>query len=109
MFLRMLKRHLGRPLTIIWDHSCVHDRCQAVQDYLHQHPEIVTEPLPAYAPELNPDEGVWRHTKYAKMANYAPANTHVLRRRLICEFKQLRRQPHHLASFIQHAGLPLQL
>lgn len=109
MFLRMLKRHLHRPLTIIWDRSRVHDRCRAVQRYLDQHPEIVTEPLPAYAPELNPDEGVWRHTKYARMANYAPPDTRALRRRLRCELKRLRRQPHHLAAFIEHTGLPLRL
>ncbi len=30
------------------------------------------EPLPAYAPELNPVEFVWNHTKYAKLANYIP-------------------------------------
>ncbi len=109
MFLRLLKRHLHRPLTILWDRGRVHDRCRVVQQYLAQHPEIVTEPLPAYAPELNPDEGVWQHTKYSRMPNYAPRDVAALRRRVTSELKQLRRQPHHLAAFIEHTGLPLRL
>jgi transposase len=30
------------------------------------------EPLPAYAPELNPVEAMWSHAKFAKLANYTP-------------------------------------
>ena len=36
--------------------------------YLAEHPEIVTERLPSYAPETNPDENVWQHTKHAWLA-----------------------------------------
>ena len=109
MFVRMLRRQLGRPLTIIWDGSRVRDRCDLVQEYLQNHDDIVTERLPPYAPELNPDEGVWRHTKYAQLANYAPRDTASLRRRLTHELKVLRNRPECLASFIQHTGLPLQV
>lgn len=31
-----------------------------------------TECLPPYAPELNPVEHVWDHTKYGDLANYVP-------------------------------------
>jgi transposase len=30
--------------------------------------------LPAYAPELNPDEQVWNHSKYSQLANFIADN-----------------------------------
>jgi hypothetical protein len=30
-----------------------------VKAYLTKHPEIETEDFPGYAPDANPDEGVW--------------------------------------------------
>lgn len=108
-FLRLLRRHLPRPLTIVWDRSNIHDRSTVVRQYLAKHPEIETEPLPSYAPELNPDEGVWTHTKYAKLPNYCPTDTKQLRKRIAAALRKLRRQPHLLASFIRHTKLPLRI
>lgn len=34
--------------------------------------------LPSYAPDLNPVEMVWNHTKYADLANFIPENIHHL-------------------------------
>ena len=108
-FLRLLRRHIRAPMTIVWDRSHTHDRAKVVQAYLAEHPEIRTERFPGYAPELNPDEGVWDHTKYARLPNFAPADTKALRRRLRCELRRLKRRPDLLASFIEHSGLPLRL
>lgn len=108
-FLRQLKRHIPGPITIVWDRGNVHDRSRVVRDYLSKHPEIVTAKFPGYAPELNPDEGVWRHIKYARLPNYAPRDAMQLRRRLHIEFRFLRRRPHLLAAFIQKANLPMRL
>ena len=106
-FLRELRRLLRRPLTVIWDRGNVHDRARVVRDFLRKHPEIVTEQLPPYAPDLNPDEQVWTYTKYARLANYAPANAEALRCTLIVELTCLRQRPDLLASFVKHTGLPL--
>lgn len=108
-FLRLLQRHLRRPLTVVWDRSKIHDRSKAVQDYLAKNRRVVTEKLPPYAPELNPDEGVWNHTKYARLCNFAPADTDDLRQRLTSHLEQLRRRPDLLASFIKHAKLSIPL
>src|SRR5262249_44526678 len=70
-FLRHLKTHLGGPLTILWDGSRIHDRSRVVQQFLAAHPDIRTERLPAYAPEMNPDELVWAWTKYSRLGNLA--------------------------------------
>ena len=62
-FLRDLKRHLAGPLTVMWDRANIHDRSRVVWAYLARHPGIITEKFPGYAPETNPDEMVWEHTK----------------------------------------------
>ena len=108
-FLKELKRHLPKKLTIIWDRSKVHDRANEVKAFLAKHPEIVTEKFPAYAPELNPDEGVWTYTKYGRLANYAPTNTTDLRTRLTDELDRLAKRHDLLASFILQTNLPLKL
>ena len=69
-------------MTILWDQSKIHERSGVVQAYLAKHPEIVTEEFPGYAPDANPDEGVWGWTKYHRLPNYAPEDTHELRSRL---------------------------
>jgi hypothetical protein len=70
-YLRKLKAQLGGPLTVLWDNGRVHDRAKLVRAFLAEHPEIHTERLPAYAPELNPDELVWAWTKYGRLGNLA--------------------------------------
>jgi transposase len=106
-FLRQLHRHIRGPLTLVWDRGNIHDRAGAVRGYLARHPEIAVEQLPAYAPELNPEELVWQHTKYSRLANFAASNTVVLRRKLAEEFRTLSQQPELLRSFVKHAGFPL--
>ena len=108
-FLRHLRRHLPGPFTVVWDRSHTHDRAKKTRAYLAKHPEIRTEKFPGYAPELNPDEQVWTHTKYGRMANFAPDDTKHLRRRLRYELRRLKKRPDLLASFIQHAKIPLRL
>jgi transposase len=108
-YLRQLRAALRGPMTIIWDRSRIHRRSGAVKAYLANHPEIVTEEFPAYAPELNPDEGVWGWTKYGRLSNLAAENTDVLRDHLIDLLVDLKLDPGLLASFIEETKLPLVL
>lgn len=108
-YLRRLKAQVGGPLTILWDGSRVHDRSKAVQAFLAKHPEIRTERLPAYAPEINPDELVWAWTKYGRLGNLAAQNTDWLRDYIITELSYVREHPELLASFIEKTDLPLRL
>ncbi len=105
-FLRQLRRHVRRPLRVVWDRAPVHDRAAVVRDYVATQPGIETVSLPAYAPELNPDERVWGHVKYGRLATYAPANTAAQRRAVTAELRRLRRHPDFLAAFIHHADDP---
>jgi transposase len=108
-YLRRLKAQLGGPLTVLWDGGRVHDRSKAVQAFLAQHPEIKTERIPAYAPELNPDELVWAWTKYSRLGNLAAENADWLRDYIITELIYVREHPELLSSFIEKSNLPLRL
>src|SRR5271167_4798517 len=104
-FLRDLKSQLAGPFTVIWDGSNLHSRSRLVKAYLAKHPEIVAETLPSYAPELNPDEGVWGWSKYGRLANLAAMNTADLRQRIHQEFAVLKQNRQLLNSFVQEADL----
>ena len=106
-FLRELKRALGGPLTVLWDRGPVHRKSAAVQAYLAEHPEIVAEDLPAYAPELNPDELVWSWTKYGRLANLAANDTDQLAEQVIDELIYLKQHPELLASFVDRTELSM--
>jgi transposase len=108
-FLRQLRRHIPGPMTILWDRGNIHDRSKVVRGYLAGHPEIVTEKLPSYAPETNPDESVWQHTKHGRLANFTPEDTAELRSVLIEEFDRIHHKPELLSAFIRHAGMPIRL
>jgi len=108
-FLKQLKRHIPGPMTILWDKGNIHDRSKVVRAYLAGHPEVVTEKLPSYAPETNPDESVWEHTKHGRLSNFTPEDTAELRAVMVEEFERIGRRPDLLAAFIRHAKVPIRL
>src|SRR5258708_34116093 len=69
-FLQMLTREIPGKLLVIRDGATIH-RCQAVKDFLTKGgaKRIHLERLPGYAPELNPQEGVWNLLKRAELKN----------------------------------------
>lgn len=69
-FLRQLAEQINGKLLVIWDGAPIH-RSRAVKDYLSSgaSERIHLELLPPYAPELNPDEGVWRYLKRVELKN----------------------------------------
>lgn len=69
-FLEQLQGQIPGKLLIIWDGAPIH-RSKAVQEYLSggAAKRLWLERLPGYAPELNPDEGIWRYLKYVELRN----------------------------------------
>ena len=104
-FLRHLLRHLRGHVILIWDNLGVHKGAE-VQRLCCRVPRLHLEYLPAYAPELNPDEGVWRLAR-GRLANGAPVDRFDLALSLITELEGLRRSPDRLWSCIAHSGLTL--
>lgn len=105
-FLKELRRAMPR-FTVIWDRSRIHGRAKVVKAYLAEHPEIVAEDLPAYAPEMNPGEMVWCWTKYGRLCNYAAPDAATLRSRVEAELETLQTQAYELLDFVDHTGLQL--
>jgi transposase len=108
-FLKQLRRHIPGPMTILWDRGNVHDRSKVVRAYLAGQPGVITEKFPGYAPETNPDEMVWQHTKHARLSNFTPEDVAELRATVVAELKRLHEKPELLACFIRHAKVPIRL
>jgi transposase len=62
-FLKKLRADAGRPIIVIADNASYH--CSGpVQRYVAESQgQVIVEHLPAYCPDLNPDEQVWNHAK----------------------------------------------
>jgi transposase len=106
-FLRHLSRHLTGPVVLLWDNGQIHKGPQ-IQAFLERHPRLHVEFLPGYAPELNPDEGVWPQTKGA-LANGQPKNVDELTRQVTRELGALQASPASLRACIHTSELPLVL
>ena len=104
-FLRHLLRHLPGKVLVIWDGLRAH-RSRMVQTFVDtQRGRLQLECLPAYAPELNPDELVWNHMKRA-LANSLPKDTKALHRQLRKPLRRLRRSQRLLRSCVNASELP---
>ena len=68
--MRQLRRAFrGQPVLLLWDGLSSH-HSQTMQAYLAtQTAWLEVERLPAYAPDLNPVEGLWANLKGTELAN----------------------------------------
>jgi transposase len=66
---------------------------------------LVVERLPAYAPELNPVEGLWSSLKAVELANLTSPTLAEVIGQAHKGVERLRRTPHLSYSFLRHAGL----
>jgi transposase len=105
-FLRALNRHFpGRHIILVWDRLGGH-KSRVMRQYLARARTWLTvEPLPGYAPDLNPVEQIWGNIKGRELANLCPADILALRAPLRAGFHRIRRQSTLAFSFLRHAGL----
>ena len=89
-------------MFLILDRLKVH-RARLTQDWLAEHrAEIEVHYLPAYSPELNPDEGVNADLKQA-VPRKAPARSkQQLKRAAISHMHSLSKQPRRIRSIFRH-------
>ena len=107
LFVLHLLEVLGCPLLLIWDGSPIHRG--EVEDLVTQlgSGQLWIERLPAYAPDLNPDEGVWQHLKHVELRNVICLSLRQLHWQLHRAIMRLRSKPWLIRSFFAGAGLPL--
>lgn len=101
--LEHLRHFMPNGFILICDQAPIHTS-QTLLAYFFDHPEIVVEPLPKYAPELNPEEYCHGNVK-VWAANATPEDRLAMRRFLDRGFARLRRRPDLLLAFIHAAGL----
>ena len=103
-----LRRFLGgQKATLVWDGLPAH-RSKAMAAWLRrQRPWLVVEPLPGYAPDLNPVEALWSSLKGVELANLAGDTLQDVITAAERGIQRIR-DTHHLAySFLRHCGLSM--
>jgi hypothetical protein len=101
-FLERLIREARCKVFLILDRLKVH-RARLVQGWLAEHStEIEVHYLPAYSPELNPDEGVHADLKQV-VPRKAPARSKPqLKRAAISHMRSLANRPQRIRAIFQH-------
>jgi transposase len=104
-FLRLLLRKIRGKLLVIWDGAPIH-RGQPIKDFLRNGAarRLHLEQLPSYAPELNPDEGVWNYLKRVELANLCCSDLATLRLAVRRAKERLRHKRTVIQACFQHAG-----
>jgi transposase len=107
-FLKHVLRHIPGKLLIVWDGASIH-RSQAIKEFLvaGAAERIHLERLPGYAPDLNPDEGIWSYLKYRELKNVVCQNQSELRYELRLAVARLRHKRQVIQGCITQAGLTL--
>jgi transposase len=107
-FLRLLLRKLSGKLLVIWDGAPIH-RAQAVKDFLKRGAakRLHLERLPGYAPELNPQEGVWNLLKRRELKNLCCQEVGQVADELRRAKERLRHRRTILKQCFAHAGCPV--
>ena len=105
-FVEHLLRRIRRSVILVIDRYSVHR--SAAKKLRARYPKrLDIEWLPAYAPELNPDEQVWNRAKYTDLANFIPDDVWHLGRSVAVSLRRTKGQQSLLRSFFKHAKLPL--
>src|SRR5262245_58185287 len=107
-FLRVLLRKIPGNILLIWDGSPIH-RAQPIKDFLRRGAarRLWLEQLPGYAPDLNPDEGIWNYLKRVELANLCCPDLDTLQLELIRARERLRHKRHIIRSCFSPCGLSL--
>jgi transposase len=105
-FLDHLRRVIPGKLLIVWDGAPIH-RSKAIRQYLCDGAAewIHLERFPGYAPEVDPEEGIWRHLKQVEMRNLCCCDLQETRREFRAACQRLRQKPRIIRSCLRHSGL----
>jgi transposase len=106
-FLIHLGRQVGDRLLVIWDGSPIHRRAELQAFVAEARGKIHLEPLPAYAPDLNPVEWLWKHLKKVELRNLTCLDLEQLHMELHLAFGRVRKRRNLVRSFFEGAELEL--
>jgi len=103
----MLLGILRRKVILILDRWSVHRSAVAILQ--ERYPDqLEVEWLPAYAPELNPAEYIWDHTKYGDLANFVPDDLEELADAVMTSMAAQHHDNALIRAFFKHAKLTME-
>jgi transposase len=107
-FLRVLMRKISGPIVVIWDGAPIH-RGHEIKDFLSRGAakRLHLEQLPGYAPDLNPDEGIWNYLKRVELGNVCCGDLEQLHRKLMQAKERLRHKKEIIKSCSRQCGYSL--
>jgi transposase len=101
---RYFQRRFGRRLLLVWDRLNAHRSAVTRQFLAAQAHAVAVAYLPAYAPELNPEEQCNAWVKRT-LENALPNSVDDLAALARRGFRRLQRHPAMIVTFFHHAGL----
>jgi transposase len=104
-FVRHLLRRIPTPLFLLWDGGNPHRSRRTRQALAVYRSRLRVFRLPAYAPELNPDEWLWAWLKQHALRGLCPPDLTVLQKSIRLAIRRLRRHPDIIRSFFQACPL----
>ncbi|MEU9439800.1 transposase [Streptomyces sp. NPDC048304] len=98
---------LGGPIVLVWDNLRLH-LTAGMRDFIEANAEWLTVfHLPAYAPDLNPQEGIWSLVK-REIGNLAAADLGQITRAVKRRLKRLQYRPELVDGCLAATGLMLE-
>jgi transposase len=104
-FLLHLGRAIGDRLLVIWDGSPIHRRAEVQAFVAEAGGKIHLEALPAYAPDLDPVEWLWKHLKRDELGNVSCLDLEHLHMEIHLALGRVRRRRALIRSFFDGAEL----
>jgi transposase len=99
-FLKKLHKDAGKSIMVITDNAR-HHRCKRTKEFIgEQKGKILLVFLPAYSPELNPDEQMWSHAK-ARLGKRSIFNKTDMKRHLLAIMRSIQRKTSLIKSFFR--------
>jgi transposase len=102
---RSLRRHVRGQVVLLWDGLSAHRSAETTDFLQTQGSWLQVEPLPAYAPELNPVELIWANLSARELANLCPETLGELGHHVRRGVRRIRRHPQLSLAFLKHSGL----
>lgn len=108
-FLEQLLEEIPGRVVVLWDNGGIH-RCVEVSTFVWlNRRRLELRRFPPYAPELNPDEGIWDVIKNDRLANYCPRDLEELKEAVEKQLRLLQRSPHRIQQAMRQSALNWEL
>jgi transposase len=100
-------QHLSAPLVWCWDNLNIHLASELADFAAENKDWLRVYQLPAYAPDLNPAEGIWSLLKRS-IANFAAADVDGLVRIVKRKLKKIQYRLHLISGCLTGTGLTIE-